>query len=201
MRSGLLSESASPWGLAWQAGLGFLYFCHVPHSLPFCPFFGSDLEMSHYPLAIQWPPMSVGTLLTDSLAQGWAQERAGLSTSQSNPVPPNLPPLLTVPPSSPLLASRLSLWPLRSCHLGYAIPFEVGDRGPHLQGLTPPKAPLFLLKGTDCHLGAGTWLPKGSVLTEPQATDGGQGRETKLPEARAPLPPLAYATPSVGPCI
>lgn len=45
-----------------------------------------------------------------------------------------------------------------------------------------PQAPLFLHKGTDCHLGAGSslphlWIPKGPVLTEPQATDRpGQGR-------------------------
>lgn len=170
-------------------------------------FFGSDLEMSHYPLAIQWPPMSMGTLLTDSLAQGWAQERAGLSTSQSNPVPPNLSHPCPLPGFLPLQHVHLSLWSLRSCHLGYAIPIKVGDRGPHLQGLTPPKAPLFLLKGTDCHLGAGTCTPQPLAPQRPgvdRATGHGRGAragETMLPEARAPSPPLAYATPSVGPWI
>lgn len=163
--------------------MGFVFLPRPPLP-PILSLFGSDLEMSHDPLAIQWPPMSVGTLLTDSLAQGWAQERAGLSTSQSSPVP-----LLPVPPSSPFLASRLPLWPLRSCHLGYAIPFEVGDRGPHLQGLIPPKHPCFYSKGTDCHLGAGTWPPKGSVLTEPQATDGGPEQGNQVARGQGTFTP------------
>lgn len=72
---------------------GIFVFLPCP-PLPFCSFFGSDLQMSHHPLAIQWPPMSVGTLLTDSQAQGWAQERAGLPTSQSNAAPPGCSPVL-----------------------------------------------------------------------------------------------------------
>lgn len=132
---------------------------HLP--APFCPFLGSDLETSPHLLAIQWPPVSAGTLLTDSPAQGWARERAGLPTSRSNPVSLPLSPDPCCPPT--LQHGRPSLWPPRSCHLGYTIPTEVGDRGPHLQGLTPPPtAPLFLLKGTDCNLGAGTRLPPAS---------------------------------------
>lgn len=99
-------------------------------------------------LAIQWPPMSAGTLLADCPAQGWAGERAGLPISQSSTALPP-PPILTVPPSPPtsglLVPQRScpSLWPLRSCHRGYAISGEAGDRRPHLQGLHPPGTPLF----------------------------------------------------------
>lgn len=99
---------------------GIFVFLPCP-PLPFCPFFGSDLEMSHHPLAIQWPPMSVGTLLTDSPAQGWAQERAGLPTSQSNAVPPRLfpypRPCQGFPPSNmaafPVATEELPFW---ICH-------------------------------------------------------------------------------------
>lgn len=169
--------------------------------------------MSHRPLAIQWPPTSVGTLLTDSPAQGWAQERAGLPTSQSHPFPPPPVSLFLLSPTlisglPALQHGRPSLWPLRRCHLGYAIPVEVGDRGPHLQGLTPPQAPLFLLKGTDCHLGAGTSFPHPLAPQRPgvdRATGHRRARagETMFPEARAPSPrlPRAYAMPSMGPCI
>lgn len=139
--------------------------------------------------------------------EGWPSNQPEQSS------PPNLIPYPVTPPlpisGLPALQhGRPSLWPLRSCHLGYAIPVEVGDRGPHLEGLTPPQAPLFLLKGTDCHLGAGTSLPQPLAPQRPsvdRATGHGQARagETMLPEARAPSPqlPLAYAMPSVGPCI
>ncbi|CAK6445627.1 unnamed protein product [Pipistrellus nathusii] len=115
--------------------------------------------------------------------EGWPFNQPEQSSSPQ-PTPSSL-----FPHPHPSLASRLSLWPLRSCHLGYAIPFEVGDRGPHLQGLIPPKAPLFLLKGTDCHLGAGTWPPKGSVLTEPQATDGGPEQGNQVARGQGTFTP------------
>lgn len=135
-------------------------------------FLGSDFEMSHQLLAIQWPPLSAGTLLTDSPAQGWARERAGLPTSQSIPV--SLPlspthihtPALAVPqpPTWPPF-----LWPPGSCHLGSTIPVEVGSRGPHLQGLRFPPAPLFLLKGTDCNWGLAPASPQPLAPTLPKA--------------------------------
>ena len=175
-------------------------FCRVFPPLPPTDsvlFLGSDLETSRHLLAIQWPPVSAGTLLTDSPAQGWARERAGLPTSQSNPVSLPLSPNPCCPP--PLQHGRPSLWPPRSCHLGYAIPTEVGDRGPHLQGLTPPPtAPFFLLKGTDCNLGAGTCLPPASGSPKARRRPshrprtGARAGEAVSPEAGAPSSPPTH---------
>lgn len=140
---------------------------------PSVPFLGSDFEMSHQLLAIQWPPLSAGTLLTDSPAQGWARERAGLPTSQSIPV--SLPlspthihtPTLAVPqpPTWPPF-----LWPPGSCHLGSTIPVEVGSRGPHLQGLRFPLHPSFYSKALTV---IGGWhLPPPSLWPPPPQRPG-----------------------------
>ncbi|KAF6306510.1 hypothetical protein mRhiFer1_008615 [Rhinolophus ferrumequinum] len=113
--------------------------------------------------------------------EGWPSNQPEQSS------PPNLVPYPVTPPlpisGLPALQhGRPSLWPLRSCHLGYAIPVEVGDRGPHLEGLTPPRHPSFYSKALTVIWGLAPaspslWLPKGPVLTEPQATDRpGQGR-------------------------
>lgn len=63
-----------------------------------------------------------------------------------------------------------------------------------------PHAPSFYSKALTVTRGRHPPPPtsdphKGPALAEPQATDGGRGREG----ARAPRPPPAYATPGVGP--
>lgn len=157
--------------------------CPYPHILSSSLFFGSDSEMSHQPPAVPWPPVSVGTL---QLRDGPERGLAGLPPSRSNPdrtpAPSSLSPAhAPCPlPGSPSFSMK-PLWPPRSCILDMPSPLRWVMGWPHLQGLTSPQAPLFLLKGTDCNLGAGTclppslWLPKGPVLTEPQATDKGPG--------------------------
>lgn len=134
--------------------------------------------------------------------EGWPSNQP----EQSYP-PVLVPPTLAVPHPPTWLPF---LWPLRSCHLGYATPVEVGNRGPHLQGLTPPlpRAPLFLLKGTDCNLGAGTCFPPASGSPKARCSPshrprtGARAGETVLPEARAPSPPLPcrICNPSVKSC-
>lgn len=82
----------------------FVFLPFLP--LPFCPFFGSDLEMSHHPLAIQWPPTSVGpSLLTPQLRDG---PKRGLAFQPARAMqsPPGCPPTL-----AHFRASRPPTWP------------------------------------------------------------------------------------------
>lgn len=153
---------AGPWGFCVSA----VSPPPPPHSCPFLVLIWRCL-ITRQPYSGQ--PVSAGTFLTDSPAQGWARERAGLPTSRSSPAPsPMPPPCRPCPhplPTSGLPAlqhGRFSLWPPRSRHLGHAIPVEVGDGAPPPGPYTPPKPPLFLFKGTDCNLGAGTCLPPAS---------------------------------------
>lgn len=126
--------------------------------------------------------------------EGWPSHQP----EQYSPAPiphPHCPP--PSPPTSGLPApqhSCPSLGPLRSCHCGYAISGEVGDRRPHLQGLHPPRHPSFYSKALTVTWGLAPaspslWLPKGPVSTEPQATDRGQGRGGQGARAWAPAPP------------
>lgn len=164
------------------------------------PLFGSDSEKSHHPPAIRWPPVSAGTLLTDSPAQGRTER--GLAFRPAGATPP-----LWGSPSAWLPPPPPPPWPPRSRHLGHAIPVEVGDGAPP-PGPYIPQAPLFLFKGTDCNLGAGTRLPqplapqKARYRPSHRPRTGARAGGTVSPEARAPSPrrPLAYAMPSVGPC-
>lgn len=195
------SLGASPRG-ACLAGrtAGFLCFCRVPPPPPPRPLFGSDSEKSHHPPAIRWPPVSAGTLLTDSPAQGRTER--GLAFRPAGATPP-----LWGSPSAWLPPPPPPPWPPRSRHLGHAIPVEVGDGAPP-PGPYIPQAPLFLFKGTDCNLGAGTRLPqplapqKARYRPSHRPRTGARAGGTVSPEARAPSPrrPLAYAMPSVGPC-
>lgn len=172
--------------------VGLLCFCRVPHSrsVPFLV----DLRNVSSLLAIQWPPMSGGpSLLTAQLRDGPERGLAFPSARAVQPCP--RPPSSLSPPSPPTSGlpapqhSCPSLWPLRSCHRGYAISREVGDRRPHLQGLHPPRHPFFLLKGTDCHLGAGAGLPQPLAPQRPgvdRATGHGQGPGQGRPGCQSP---------------
>lgn len=155
---------AGPWGFCVSA----VSPPPPPHSCPFLVLIWRCL-ITRQPYNGQ--PVSAGTLLTDSPAQGWARERAGLPTSQSSPAPSPHPPRPL--PAAPALVPR----PLRGSPPSSMAAFPCGHQGaaildmpspsrwvtgPHLQGLTPPQPPLFLFKGTDCNLGAGTCLPPAS---------------------------------------
>lgn len=188
--------------------VGLLCFCRVPHSrsVPFLV----DLRNVSSLLAIQWPPMSGGpSLLTAQLRDGPERGLAFPSARAVQPCP--RPPSSLSPPSPPTSGlpapqhSCPSLWPLRSCHRGYAISREVGDRRPHLQGLHPPGTPFFYSKALTVTWGLALaspslWLPKGPASTEPQATDRGQGRGGQGARARAPAPQsLCICNAYVGP--
>ena len=139
------------------------------------------------------------SLLTPQLRDG---PREGWPSDQ-----PEQPPPLWGSPSAWLPPPPPPPWPPRSRHLGHAIPVEVGDGAPP-PGPYIPQAPLFLFKGTDCNLGAGTRLPqplapqKARYRPSHRPRTGARAGGTVSPEARAPSPrrPLAYAMPSVGPC-
>ncbi|KAF6095091.1 hypothetical protein HJG60_012063 [Phyllostomus discolor] len=132
--------------------------------------------------------------------KGWPSNQPEQPNLPPTPAPapqPRCPPTLAASWLSTFQHGHLSLWPPRSCHLGYAIPVEVGDRGPLLQGFTRPQAPLFLLKGTDCHLGAGTCLPQPLAPQRPgvhRATGHGLGPGQGRPRCQRPglLHPLLH---------
>lgn len=158
--------------------------------------------MSCHPLAIPRPPVSVGTLLTDSPAQGWARERAGLPTSRSTPSPAGPPPSLSPRPPPGFPPSNMVALPCG--HHGAAIldmpcPLRWVTGGATSRALHPPQVPLFLLKGTDCNLGAGTCLPpatgspKARRWPSHRPRTGARAGGTTMPEARAPSPrPLSH---------
>lgn len=213
---GLRPSSCFPTG-ACAAGRteGFLCFCRVPRPHPpSVPFWFRSGDVSSPASRTMASPCPRGpSLLTPQLRDG--PERGWPSDQPEQPSPPQHP-----PPQAPALAPRplrgpppSSMAALPCGHQGAAIlDMPSPSRwvtGPHLQGLTfPPQAPLFLFKGTDCNLGAGTCLPpapgspKARYRPSHRPRTGARAGGTVLPEARAPSPrrPLAYAMPSVGPC-
>lgn len=210
-------------GACLQAGLwGFCVSAVSPHPHPTnpppppsVPFLGSDFEMSHQLLAIQWPPLSAGTLLTDSPAQGWARERAGLPTSQSIPVSLPLSPRTYTPP--PLLSPNLQHGRPSCGHRGAAIldqqsPSRWAAGGPTSRALDLPMHPSFYSKALtvigDWHLPPPSlWPPPSQRPGVDRATGHGLGPGLGRPccqrpghPSPKPLTPCRICNPSVGPC-
>lgn len=145
--------------------------------------------------------MSMGTLLLTPQLRNGPKRGLAFQPARAIQSPPPCSPIIAVP--SPLPISGLltlqhgcpSLWPLRSCHLGYAIPVEVGDRSPPPGPYIPNRGtPSFYSKALTVIWGLAPaspslWLPKGPVLTEPQATDRGQGRGDHVARGQGTLTP------------